>query len=215
MKFPSLWISVPLLAVLEVCTHVHTIEFLHLHTNLLFSPISLHLLFFLSLLFHLNFLPPSSSTHSISPSSLPLSNTSFSIAGDFTGISRTLTFPAGGDDVIRVPVPIINDTIAEGTEEFFANLDNVDPNDVNLGDNLATIMIIDNDGVCVCVSVCVCVCVCVVCVCAACVHACVRACVCARVRACVCVCVCIQMYVHVCIHVCVSVCVCSFIYACK
>ena len=99
-------------------------------------------------------LPPHP-THSISPSSLPLSNTSFSIAGDFTGISRTLTFPAGGDDIIRVPVPIINDTIAEGTEEFFANLDNVDPNDVNLGDNLATIMIIDTDGVCVCVCVCV------------------------------------------------------------
>ena len=57
-----------------------------------------------------------------------------------------------------MPVPIINDTIAEGIEEFFANLDNVDPNDVNLGDDTASIMILDNDGVCV-------LCVCVVCVC--------------------------------------------------
>ena len=60
-----------------------------------------------------------------------------------------------------MPVSIINDTIAEGTEEFFANLDNVDPNDVNLGDDTASIMILDNDGVCVCVCGCVCVCVCV------------------------------------------------------
>ena len=101
----------------------------HFHlSSFSFSPFSSHS-------FHLTFLPPTL-------------NTSSSIAGDFTGISRTLTFPAGGDDFIRVPVPIINDTIAEGTEEFFANLDNVDPNDVNLGEDFATVMIIDNDGVC-------------------------------------------------------------------
>ena len=117
------------------------LSFLHLHISLLFHRTSFS--FFLS--------------HSISSSSLPLSNTSSSIAGDFTGISRTLTFPPGGDDVIRVPVPIINDSIAEETEEFFAILDNVNPNDVNLGGAQATIMIIDNDGVCVCVCVYVCV----------------------------------------------------------
>ena len=59
-----------------------------------------------------------------------------------------------------MPVSIINDTIAEATEEFFANLDNVDPNDVNLGDDTASIMILDNDGVCVCVGVWACVCAC-------------------------------------------------------
>ena len=82
-----------------------------------------------------------------------------------------------------MPVPIINDTIAEGTEEFFANLDNVDPNDVNLDEDIATIMIIDNDGVSVCVYVCVCVCV---------VHVFVHA------------------RVYACIHVYVCVCVCTF-----
>ena len=103
----------------------------HFHlSSFSFSPFSSHSLY-------LTFLPPTL-------------NTSSSIApGDFTGISRTLTFPAGGDDVIQVQVPIINDTIAEGREEFFANLDNVDPNDVNLGEDTATIMIINNDGVCV------------------------------------------------------------------
>ena len=64
---------------------------------------------------------------------------------------------------MEVLVPIIKDTIAEGTEEFFAKLDGLDPNDVKLGDEIATIMIIDNDGVYVCVYVCVLVhaCVCV------------------------------------------------------
>ena len=52
---------------------------------------------------------------------------------------------------MEVLVPIINDTIAEGTEEFFAHLNSVDSNDVKLGDNITTIMIIDNDGVYVCV----------------------------------------------------------------
>ena len=52
---------------------------------------------------------------------------------------------------MEVFVPIIKDIIAEGTEEFFAKLDSLDPNDVKLGDDIATIMIIDDDGVCVCV----------------------------------------------------------------
>ena len=66
-----------------------------------------------------------------------------------------MTFPPGGGSVIEVLVPIINDTIAEGTEEFFAHLDSVDSNDVKLGDNIATIVIIDNDGVYLCVRMCV------------------------------------------------------------
>ena len=72
---------------------------------------------------------------------------------------------------MEVLVPIINDTIAEGTEEFFAYLNSVDSNDVKLGDNITTIMIIDDDGVCVrvCVrvyvSACVCMCVCAECMC--------------------------------------------------
>ena len=60
---------------------------------------------------------------------------------------------------MEVLVPIIKDTIAEGTEEFLAKLDGLDPNDVKLGDEIAIIMIIDNDGAYVCVLVHACVCV--------------------------------------------------------
>ena len=72
---------------------------------------------------------------------------------------------------MEVLVPIIKDTIAEETEEFLAKLDSLDSNDVKLGDNITTIMIIDDDGVCVrvCVQVyvsaCVCMCVCAECMC--------------------------------------------------
>ena len=72
---------------------------------------------------------------------------------------------------MEVLVPIIKDTIAEETEEFLAKLDSLDSNDVKLGDNITTIMIIDDDGVCVrvCVrvyvSACVCMCVCAECMC--------------------------------------------------
>ena len=71
------------------------------------------------------------------------------------GITQTLTFPTGGNEVINVSVPIISDTLVEGPEEFFSTLDNLDPRSVIiLGENTAFIMIIDNDGVCVCVCVC-------------------------------------------------------------
>src|SRR5262249_30166801 len=42
---------------------------------------------------------------------------------DFTAVSGTLTFPAGtGARTQTVTVPIINDTLVEGTEQFYLNL---------------------------------------------------------------------------------------------
>ena len=73
---------------------------------------------------------------------------------DFTGIVlRTLTFPAGGDDVIEVSIPLINDTVNEPTEDFFATLFTSDPN-VVIVEDVATVEIVDDDGetVCVCVN---------------------------------------------------------------
>src|SRR4029434_265961 len=50
----------------------------------------------------------------------------------------------------------------------------------------------------------------------ACMHVCVRLCVCVRVHACVCVCVCgcVCVYVHVCVCACVCVCVCVGVCVC-
>ena len=70
---------------------------------------------------------------------------------DFTGIVlRTLTFPAGGDDVIEVSIPLINDTVNEPTEDFFATLFTSDPN-VVIVEDVATVEIVDDDGETVCV----------------------------------------------------------------
>ena len=70
---------------------------------------------------------------------------------DFTGIVlRTLTFPAGGDDVIEVSIPLINDTVNEPTENFFATLFTSDPN-VVIVEDVATVEIVDDDGETVCV----------------------------------------------------------------
>ena len=65
---------------------------------------------------------------------------------DFTGIVlRTLTFPPGGDDVIEVSIPLINDTVNEPRENFFATLFTSDPNVVIVEDT-ATVTIVDDDG---------------------------------------------------------------------
>ena len=70
---------------------------------------------------------------------------------DFTGIVlRTLTFPAGGDDVIEVSIPLINDTVNEPREDFFATLFTSDPN-VMIVEDVATVEIVDDDGETVCV----------------------------------------------------------------
>ena len=58
---------------------------------------------------------------------------------------RTLTFPPGGDDVIQVSIPIINDTIDEPTETFFSTLFTSQPN-VVITEDAATVDIIDDDG---------------------------------------------------------------------
>ena len=65
---------------------------------------------------------------------------------DFTGIVlRTLTFPAGGDDVIEVSIPLINDTVNEPREDFFATLFTSDRN-VMIVQDTATVTIVDDDG---------------------------------------------------------------------
>ena len=71
---------------------------------------------------------------------------------DFTGIVlRTLTFPPGGDDVIEVSIPLINDTVNEPMEDFFATLFTSDPN-VMIVEDVATVEIVDDDGETVCVN---------------------------------------------------------------
>ena len=70
---------------------------------------------------------------------------------DFTGIVlRTLTFPPGGDDVIEVPILLIDDTINEPAEHFSSTLFTSDPN-VMIVENTAVVNITDNDGETVCV----------------------------------------------------------------
>ena len=60
-------------------------------------------------------------------------------------VQRTLTFPPGGDDVIQVSIPIINDTIDEPAETFFATLFTSQRN-VVITEDAAIVDIIDNDG---------------------------------------------------------------------
>ena len=60
-------------------------------------------------------------------------------------VQRTLTFPPGGDDVIQVSIPLINDPTDEPTEIFFSTLFTSQPNVMITGDT-ATIDIIDDDG---------------------------------------------------------------------
>ena len=93
--------------------------------------------------------PPHSHLHSCVPH-IPIPPP-FTDGMDFTGIVlRTLTFPAGGDDVIEVSIPLINDTVNEPTENFFATLFTSDPN-VVIVEDVATVEIVDDDGETVCV----------------------------------------------------------------
>ena len=56
----------------------------------------------------------------------------------------SVTFQAG-DDTATVEVTIFDDTIIEDSEIFTAMLSTTDPN-VILGDDIATITILDDDG---------------------------------------------------------------------
>ena len=111
------------------------------------SPLTLFPLTLLSLFFHLPSLSldPSPPPSPFSPS-LVYHLHSSTDGTDFTGIvQRTLTFPPGGDDVIQVSIPIINDTIDEPTETFFSTLFTSQRN-VVITEDAAIVDIIDNDG---------------------------------------------------------------------
>ena len=59
-----------------------------------------------------------------------------------------VVFNAGNiDDMMCVQIPIVDDTLCEGNEQFQVSLQNNDPN-VNLAPGRATgtVTIIDNDG---------------------------------------------------------------------
>ena len=67
------------------------------------------------------------------------------IAGsDYTAVAMTVTFQAG-DDTATVEVTILDDTIIEESEIFTASLSTTESN-VMLGDDIATITILDDDG---------------------------------------------------------------------
>ena len=60
-----------------------------------------------------------------------------------------VVFNAGNiDDMMCVQIPIVDDTLCEGNEQFQVSLQNNDPANVNLAPGRATgtVTIIDNDG---------------------------------------------------------------------
>ena len=69
----------------------------------------------------------------------------FSAAGlDFTSIPITVTF-SPQETIARARVPITDDSIVEDTEHFTATLFANTPN-VVIGDDTATVTILDNNG---------------------------------------------------------------------
>ena len=63
---------------------------------------------------------------------------------DYSTVISEVTFQPG-ETRITVPVPIIDDGIFEDVEVFRAHLTTTDDN-VNIGDSMATVSIVDNDG---------------------------------------------------------------------
>ncbi|MFO0845540.1 MAG: Calx-beta domain-containing protein [Gemmataceae bacterium] len=80
------------------------------------------------------------------PSSVQFATASGSAgAGDFTGVSGTLNFPAGsGARTQTVTVPLTNDNVAEPTEQFFLNLSN--PTEAIIADGQGVGTILDDDA---------------------------------------------------------------------
>ena len=66
--------------------------------------------------------------------------------GDYTTTSVPLTFTSqNSDQMLCVDIPINDDLLCEGLENFFANLVTNDP-DVNIVSPPLSLNIIDNDG---------------------------------------------------------------------
>ena len=63
---------------------------------------------------------------------------------DYSTVISEVTFQPG-ETRITVPVPISDDDIFEDVEVFRAHLTTTDDN-VNIGDSMATVSIVDNDG---------------------------------------------------------------------
>ena len=69
----------------------------------------------------------------------------FSAAGlDFTSIQITVTF-SPQETIAQARVPITDDSIVEDTEHFTALMSTNNPN-VVIGDDTATVTILDNNG---------------------------------------------------------------------
>ena len=66
------------------------------------------------------------------------------VGDDFAPTTMTVTFQPGETSVI-VPVPILDDSLIEPTEVFSASLSTTDST-VTVGDDTATVDILDNDG---------------------------------------------------------------------
>ena len=73
----------------------------------------------------------------------------FSAPLDFMDVSMLVVFNAGNtNDMICVEIPIVDDSLCEGNEQFQVSLENNDPANVNLAPGRATgtVTIIDDDG---------------------------------------------------------------------
>ena len=67
----------------------------------------------------------------------------FTAGLDYQDIRQNLTFTSEGSQTVSVP--ILNDTVVENTESFRALLSSSD-NFVLIGEDLADVFILDNDG---------------------------------------------------------------------
>ncbi len=73
----------------------------------------------------------------------------YSVAGpdlDYDGTTLSVEFTPGGPDMACVDIPIVDDNLSEGTEDFTVDLVPSNP-DVQEGDpSTATVLIIDNES---------------------------------------------------------------------
>ncbi len=76
----------------------------------------------------------------------------YSVAGpdlDYDGTALSVEFTPGGPDMACVDIPIVDDNLSEGTEDFTVDLEPLNP-DVQVGDpSTATVIIIDDESMCI------------------------------------------------------------------
>ena len=90
-----------------------------------------------------SFIPTYSTTHLI----LSLS---YSALSDYNGTFMTITLRGGGEEVLEIMIPIIDDNIVEQTESFTLQfIVNGDSGNIQLYQpSMATIQVIDDDSKC-------------------------------------------------------------------